>query len=395
MTYNSDIDKIAKSRLSLFSFSEFYYFFFLVTFSVIIFSNLLPASWVVIVRPFSIVLGLMSVFSVSSRASIIFVIFLYSFLLIYSLLPLIFGGANLEYLVKNTWYIIYFLFLLGLANIMRSIDINRLLYSLSRIFVAKLFVVALISFNMNFSGGLFSSIILDVMSLSVHKLFGAYRVLDVYLFLFPLAFVYVENKRWRAKVIIHSLLLFNVISSLTIGIIFAYIIIMLLKYSFLRVPLALLIFSLFSIYFNEFYDLYQNFLDEKSVSIDVKLNQVFFIFDNLTIFGQGLGKAISIQGRVDSTLENVYIYWLVVYGIVGSLFMIFIFVMVPLFICYRFRHYNGMTSLFYLHLSILLVSASNPFLESVVGIIPMMLILSFGISRLGRKSYNKININTA
>ncbi|MCG7496854.1 hypothetical protein MHO82_08265 [Vibrio sp. Of7-15] len=359
--------------------TDLYYYSFLAMFSVIVFTNLLPSDWVIITRPFVIISSLLSIVLLNNLKGVFYVLILYIFILIYTLSPLVFSSVNPSYLANNTRYLIYFVLIFGLIRILESTPLERLLYSMSKVFVVKLIIVGMISLNMNLLGGLFSNYILNGMDLVVHELFGQYRILDLYLFLFPLVFLYVENKSRKVKILVHSLLFFNILSSITFGIIFSYLIVMSLRYKYFRSILIFVIFAIFFIYYDYFISLYDNFLLEKSVSIEVKLNQFLFVFDNISIWGQGLGQSISIEGRVDSMLENVFIYWFIVYGIIGMIFMVTFFILFPFYICFQYRKNISLQILFYVHLSVLLVSASNPFLESVIGIIPMMIIVSFFI----------------
>lgn len=375
------IRKRFDSKLMKFNLVDLYYYSFLSTFAIIIFVNLIPSDWVVITRIFVIFSAILSLFLLNNINAVLYVLLLYIFLLIYTLYPLITYDLNIEYLVNNTRYAIYFILLFGLVNIIRLISLDRLLYSMSKIFIVKLILVGIISLNMNFGAEWFVGYILNDIDLVVHELFGVYRVLDVTLFLFPLVFIYTKSKKNSTKVMIHTLLLFNIMSSITVGIIFSYIIVMFLKFKFIRKALFLLIMISIFIFYDYFLGLYENFLIVKSVSVEVKLNQFLFLIDNVSLWGQGLGTLITIDGRADSMLENVFIYWSIVYGLIGSIFMIMFFVLFPFSICYRFKKEFSVSVLFYMHLSVLLVSITNPFLESVIGIMPMMIIVSYFFSK--------------
>ena len=362
-----------------------YYYSFLAMFAVIVFSNLFPSDWVVVMRPFVFFVAILSIFLLNNTKAVIYLLLLYVFILTYTLYPLLTNSVNIQHLVNNTKYTIYLVFIFGLVNMMRFISLDRLLYNMSKIFIVKLLFIGMISLNMNFGGGWFAGYILDGIEINVHRLFGAYRVFDVYLFLFPLIFLYTKDKENIIKIMTHALLLFNIVSSATFGIIFPYIAIMLLKFNILGRVLFLLSGVIGFIYHDLLLDLYSYFLTEKSVSIEVKLDQFLFLIDNITLWGQGLGGVIDIQGRVGYMLENIYIYWVIVYGAIGTIFMIMFFVVFPFLICYRFKKEFPVMILFYMHVAILLASASNPFLESVIGIMPMMIIVSYFFS----KNYSK------
>lgn len=365
-------------RLSL---QRIYYYSFLSSFCVILFSNLIPSKLVVITRLFVLFTAALSILLLNDIKSICIIMLFYLFLLIYFFFPLINNSADIGVLLNNTKYSLYFVFLFGLVNILRFITVDSLLYSMSRFFVLKLCFVGIVSLNMNLGIHLFKNYILNGIDLSVHQLFGAWRVLDMYLTLFPLVFFYIKKKRKVLKILIHSLLFFNIVSSLTFGIIFAYLIVMFFRYRFVKLISLIFLFLVFLVYRDFFDNLCQNIIMEKSISIEVKFNQLRFLFDNITLFGQGLGKTINIDGRIDTMLENIYIYWVIVYGVIGTTVMGIFFILFPFYICYRNKNKFPLRILFYSHLSSLIVGASNPYLESVMGIIPLILIVSFYFSK--------------
>ncbi len=376
-------------KLLRFKLQNLYYYLFLATFTVIIFVNIFPSDLVILTRPFVVLLGALSLFLVNEIKVVLYVLLFYLFISLYTLYPLITNDVDIQSLIKNTRYTIYFVFAFGLVNIMRFISIDRLLYDMSKIFILKLVLVAVVSINMNFGEELFANYILNGMDLIVHRLFGAYRVFDVYLFLFPLVLIYIRGKKTIIKLVIHGLLLFNVLSSMTVGIILPYSIVMLLRYNIIRVILFFLVIISILMYKEYLLDFYNIFQVEKSVSIDVKLNQFRFLIDHMSLWGQGLGTSIDIQGRVDSMLENVFIYWFVIYGIIGSAFMILFFIFFPFLISYKYKKVFSIVILFYMHLSILIATATNPFLESVIGIMPMLIIISYFFTKnIERAKFN-------
>lgn len=371
-------------RLSL---QRIYYYSFLSSFCVILFSNLIPSNLVVITRLFVIFTAILSILLLNKINTVYYLMMFYMFLFIYSLFPLINNSVDIQVLVNNTRYSIYFVFIFGLVNTLKFITLDSLLYNMSKMFILKLCFVGMISLNMNLGIHLFENYILNGIDVSVHQLFSGWRVLDMYLTLFPLVFFYIKKKKNTTKILVHGLLLFNIVSSLTFGIIFAYLIIMFFRYRFVKIiSLIFLLFVIF-VYSDFFWNLYQDIIIEKSVSIEVKLNQLHFLLNNITLFGQGLGKSINIEGRIDTMLENVYIYWGLVYGIMGTVVMGTFFILFPFYICYQNNKEFSLRVLFYLHLSSLIVGASNPYLESVIGIIPMMMILSFYFSKKHIKRY--------
>ncbi len=358
-----------------------YYYIFLATFTVIIFSNLIPSELVVITRLFVIPTSLLSLLLLNNIKGFLYVIMLYIFLGLYILYPLLTNDAYLTYSVTNTKYAMYFIFIFGLINILKYISLETLLYSMSKIFIIKLIVVALISLNMNFGEARFINYLLNVIDLNVHILFGRYRVFDVYLFLFPLLLIYIKDKKKYLKIIIHLLLLFNMLSAMSFGILFAYIVVMLIRYRFIRLGCFVIISAIYILYYEQLFDLYEIIVVEKSVSIDVKWNQIIYLCNNLSLFGKGLGTPINIYGRVDSMLENVLIYWFLVYGVIGIIFMIFFFVVFPFFIFYKYKKNYSLNVVFYMHLSVLLSSLTNPYLESVIGIMAMIILVAYYFSK--------------
>jgi len=137
---------------------------------------------------------------------------------------------------------------------------------------------------------------------------------------------------------------------------------------------------LFVFLHNEIIEYFNTVVALKNVSIEVKLNQIKYLIDNISFFGQGLGTLIDIQGRVDSMLENTFIYWLVTFGAIGSIVMFTYFVVLPSLISYKFRREPFIIDLFYVNMSLWISTSSNPFLESNVGIMPMLILTSFFIN---------------
>jgi len=294
--------------------SEVFYYAFLLSFFVILFVNLLPGEWSVLTRPFVLFAGLISILLINNLKAIVCILSLYFFVLIYALYPMLNDGFEYELFIKNTKYLMYFVFLFGLTNLLGKKKIEVFLYAISKIFILKLFFVALISINLNFLGGHFLNFLLDDVDLIVHKLFGIYRVFDLYLFLFPVVFVFLKGKSLKVNFLVHFLLFFNVLSSLTFGMFLSYLVVMFIRYTLFRGIVFLLIPLSFLFLYEFFANFFVRLLEEKTVSIEVKINQLIFLLDNFSVWGQGLGKKISILGRTDSMLENIYIYWFVVYG---------------------------------------------------------------------------------
>jgi len=326
------VQKNIDSKIIKLNLVSVYYYSFLSTFAVILFVNLIPSELILITRFFVIFTFIISIMLINNIKGVLYILLFYVFILLYSLYPLMAGDADIKYLLKNTKYAIYFIFTFGLINMLRLVTLDSFLYVMSKIFVLKLLLVGIVSLNMNFGGDWFVGYLLNGIDLNIHKLFGMYRVFDPYLFLFPLIFIYLKDKKNTTKVMVHILLLFNIASSITFGIIFAYIIIMFMYYKQVRIVGTFLSCVIVLIYHEYFLVFYDNFLIEKSVSIDVKMNQFIFLFNNISILGQGLGTLIDIQGRVDSMLENVFIYWFVVYGIIGTVFMMIFFIFFPFLI---------------------------------------------------------------
>jgi|SaaInl8_200m_RNA_FD_contig_123_6543_length_7472_multi_4_in_0_out_1_4 hypothetical protein len=378
------VQKNIDSKIIKLNLVSVYYYSFLSTFAVILFVNLIPSELILITRFFVIFTFIISIMLINNIKGVLYILLFYVFILLYSLYPLMAGDADIKYLLKNTKYAIYFIFTFGLINMLRLVTLDSFLYVMSKIFVLKLLLVGIVSLNMNFGGDWFVGYLLNGIDLNIHKLFGMYRVFDPYLFLFPLIFIYLKDKKNTTKVMVHILLLFNIASSITFGIIFAYIIIMFMYYKQVRIVGTFLSCVIVLIYHEYFLVFYDNFLIEKSVSIDVKMNQFIFLFNNISILGQGLGTLIDIQGRVDSMLENVFIYWFVVYGIIGTVFMMIFFIFFPFLIYYQNKKEINIVILFYMHCSVLLVTATNPVLESVIGIMPMMIIMAFFFNKIAR-----------
>lgn len=355
-----------------------YYYLFLSTFGIIIFSNLIPEEFIWVTRLFVFPTAILSLLLLDNRIGFLYVVFFTLFILSYSLYSLVFHDVYLEYLVKNTRYVFYFIFMFGLVNILKFISLEKLLYGMSKIFILKILIVAIINFNLNSEIMFASNFLLNNTGLLIAKLSDSYRILDIYLYFFPLIFIYLRDKKNFIKIFLHLIVIYNLYVSNTYGFIIAYFVIMFLKYNFFRLLSIGLITILL---FYGLSDIIRELIAAKSFSIEVKLNQLLYVINNLSFFGEGLGTNIVIEDRIDSMLENTVLYWLVVYGIFGFIIIGAYFIFLPFFVFYLFKYNNVLKDLFYMNLSVLIATTSNPYIESNVGIMPMLIIISYFLNK--------------
>jgi len=359
---------------------DLYYYLFLATFAIILFSNVIPSSWITVTRLFVFPTGILSIALINNKKALFFVLFFLFFICVYSLYPLLTDEAHVDFLIKNTRYAMYFIFLFGLVNIMKIIPLRQILYKMSQIYLVKLMFMFVIILDINFGASLSLNYFLNSSGLLIAKLEESYRIVDIYSYFFPLVFIYLSNKKNKTKVFIFSIIFFVLYSSNTYGFLISFIIVLLIKYKFLIKYLPIVGVLLFVFLHNEIIEYFNTVVALKNVSIEVKLNQIKYLIDNISFFGQGLGTLIDIQGRVDSMLENTFIYWLVTFGAIGSIVMFTYFVVLPSLISYKFRREPFIIDLFYVNMSLWISTSSNPFLESNVGIMPMLILTSFFIN---------------
>ena len=359
---------------------DLYYYLFLATFAIILFSNVIPSSWITVTRLFVFPTGILSIALINNKKALFFVLFFLFFICVYSLYPLLTDEAHVDFLIKNTRYAMYFIFLFGLVNIMKIIPLRQILYKMSQIYLVKLMFMFVIILDINFGASLSLNYFLNSSGLLIAILEESYRIVDIYSYFFPLVFIYLSNKKNKTKVFIFSIIFFVLYSSNTYGFLISFIIVLLIKYKFLIKYLPIVGVLLFVFLHNEIIEYFNTVVALKNVSIEVKLNQIKYLIDNISFFGQGLGTLIDIQGRVDSMLENTFIYWLVTFGAIGSIVMFTYFVVLPSLISYKFRREPFIIDLFYVNMSLWISTSSNPFLESNVGIMPMLILTSFFIN---------------
>ena len=359
---------------------DLYYYLFLATFAIILFSNVIPSNWITVTRLFVFPTAVLSIVLIDSKRTLIFVLFFFTFICIYSLYPLLTNDVELNSLIKNTRYPIYFILIFGLVNIMKIFPLREILYRMSQIYLVKQIFMFSIIIDMNFGAGFFSNYFLNSSNLLIARLEDSYRILDIYSYFFPLAFIYLFDKKNITKILIFSIIFFVLYHSNTYGFLISFMLVLSFKYKFFRRSLLIVGVLLFVFLSNELIEYFNTLAALKSVSIDVKLNQVTHLIDNMSFFGQGLGVLIDIQGRVDSMLENTFIYWIIIYGAIGSIVIFSYFVFLPSLICYKLRYKPFVIDLFYLNMSLWISTSFNPFLESNVGIIPMLISISFYIN---------------
>lgn len=359
-----------------------FHLLFLLLFTLVLFSNVTPISWLGYTKVISISVIFLSVLILSSVNSILLFISSAAFLLMTITFSLSSGMDGYEILFANSKFYIFFSLTLGVTTLFKFKSIGVILNQMGFIVVLKMLLVAIVFFNANLGGFHFKEYILDEISLVVHQLFGIYRVFDPYFYLFPLAFFFLRGTRLFVKFSLHALVLINLISSLAMGMVLPYVMAVIfitrkeIVLTFLVCFLIAFCLAMFA-----FYDVVVGFLDflyqEKLESIGVKISQYIYLYDNVNLFGGGFGKSIIIFGREDTKLENIYIYWALVHGLLGAFLLLFLFIIIPTSVCFYYRGNPVFSQLFLLNLSVSLASLSNPYLESFIGILPAVFTYSY------------------
>jgi len=328
------------------------------------------------------------------RKIIIFVLGIFSFQLLFILYGTIINNGDIIVALYNSKYLLIFILMPIFLYIIKEKKLKLFLKYLSLSMLFKICIIVMISMDLSFGKHISENYMINNSHLLVHPYMGVYRVFDSYLVLFPLAFYAILKLKMYYQILFQIIILLYIIFSFAVGMYFIYIFIGLFfisrKYFYLIFFILLIYFFYDYTFISEFiYKLYESKLTN---SIGVKSNQIFWIKDNISLFGQGLGYSFNINGRIDTMLENLHIYWIATYGIVGVSILYFFILVMPIYIYIKFKNIFEIKIIFMSFLSALLASIVNPYALS--GVIFMFLALLISCLFNDMNFYKKSMVST-
>ena len=195
------------------------------------------------------------------------------------------------------------------------------------------------------------------------------RISDRAIVLYPIVIALILTSSFRNAGVIVALSTFAVLINFNLAAIVAYVAILTSFLIFWRKFFILgCAFVLVSFTTALAYEEILFLLDLKSASLDLKLNQAIYVFQNLSnfIFGQGIGSIDeSLFRKGDFLIENSYLYLFYALGIFSAPIFLYL-VLLTMYIINSLFKVNT-PSLFALYaclVSILVLSGSNPYLFS-------------------------------
>lgn len=312
---------------------------------------------------------------------ILIILFIIAFQLIYIFKGQL-NGYESDSILYLSRYLIMFLFSPIFYYVINIGYLEKLFKKISLIMFIYILAFSTIIINLNivdFFKTYIFAFLLDYTSIIPYSpVPGFIRVFDSFAPFFPLIFIYIIDKSKIVKLITHIFLLIYIIYVGSIGIWVSYITIMF----FYDYKKFLLISGIMIVFLSSIYlDLILNFLEYKIVSIDVKNSQIDFILSNLSVFGTGVGVNINIFDRQGVLIENLFLYWVYTYGILGFFMYGLLIVIYPLYITIknkydRIIYYIGLT-----YLSIIISSISNPYLMSGTSIMILIILISYDLNK--------------
>ncbi|MBE0514904.1 hypothetical protein [Sulfurimonas sp.] len=314
----------------------------------------------------------------------------FSFQLLYIMLGIVLSGENIDIAINNSKYLLIFILLPTFVYIIKENKLELLLKYLSLSMLIKIFVIFFIAIDLSFGNKVLEGYILNNTDLLVHPYFGVYRVFDSFVIFFPLAFYIINKFNITFKIIFHFIVFCYVLFSFATGMYLMYLLISLIviprKYIYLIFFLGITSYLLFQNYM-DFEILNRLYESKMSDSVGVKANQVYWIMENISFFGQGLGYIFNINGRIDTMLENLHIYWLATYGIIGITIFYSVTLIMPIYISVKFKNLLVIKIISMVYFSALLSSIVNPYALS--GVVFMFLILLIAYLMNYNKNYIK------
>jgi len=295
------------------------------------------------------------------------------------------NSNNFYEAINNSKFLLIFLLLPTFIYLYKVQKIELLFNYLSVFVLSKFLVIFLVILGLYFFN-LDRIFVFDTLHIKVN-IFGnlGYQVFDKILIFFPIALLITEKLNLLMKTIIHLLVLFVLLNSFTLGIISLYFIIIIFiwkEFAIIIYTFALFYF-LFLLDFTVVMDSIDTIIKVKSYSGDVKMEQWVWVFNKLQdmlVIGHGLGYKFDIVSNPQGYLiENLYIYFIAIYGLLLTVVIFIILFILPIYIIFKYNVGIYYKYLLYAHLVLAIGSFSNPYLLSGLSLVPYVLIFSYFI----------------
>ncbi|NOH63932.1 hypothetical protein [Vibrio sp. RE88] len=333
---------------------------------------------------------------------------------VYLYIGLAFGNGELEIALNNSRYLMVFLLFPTVCYIAQKGMISNLLLQLSKVVVLKAIFVSILAVGLLLGFGGFKAFS-EHTAMLIHPFVGMYRVFDSFVIFFLLAFYNFKQRSTSSQFLLIVLMSFYVFISMSIGVIFVYLIsiFFVLSKNYFHgtkgklllasvLAMVLILVTLFLLMFGHEYmqSLYSTskvhtlIQDKLITSAGPKSNQVLWFLDNISLVGFGVGIWFDIQGRLDSMLEVLHVYWVSTYGVIGAtIFYIFI-VIVPFIKTLVLKRYEEIVILSGTFGIILLCSFTNPYALSGFVFLLLLLVYAFDSKVLNLNKTDKLASKT-
>lgn len=225
-------------------------------------------------------------------------------------------------------YLMIFLLLPTFKEIVEANLLNKLLSLLSFTVLVKAVLIITIGMDCYFGNGWISDMLRQHTSLYFGPIMvldvPMYRVFDPFVIFYPIALYQAERASLPVRVLVHILIAGYVFFSMALGLWVIYCVVLCCVVSTITLKRILVLWSLIALtalpYWHEVEMLVREIWRHKALSAGVKWQQLVWISEELSLFGKGVGAHFLINGRADTMLEVLPVYWLATYGIIGSLF---------------------------------------------------------------------------
>jgi hypothetical protein len=316
---------------------------------------------------------------------LLIVLFIFSFQSIY-ILKGQFNSLDSDNILFLSRYMVALLAFPVIYYLIENIYLSKIVNTMSKIVFIKFFIMTLIILDLNFITLYRTEIINFLYTYTNIKPYtpmeGYTRVFDSFAPFFPLILFYLNDKNKINKFLIHLSLIVYLFYVGSVGIWVSYLIVITLLYFKYVIPILVISFViLFSVYHNVIFD----FLTTKAVSVSIKLAQKQYVLSSITLFGEGIGYEFIIGDTRGFIIENLFLYYMKTYGILGFLVYMIIFVVYPMYVLAINKSNQYVLFIGLTYLSILTSSFSNPYLMSGVSMIILMILLSFEIFKNQQK----------
>jgi len=316
---------------------------------------------------------------------LLIILFIFSFQSIYILK----GQLNFldsDSIILQSKYMVALLVFPVIYYLIENKYLSKIVNVLSKIFFIKFVVMTIMILDLNFINlyrGEIITFLYENTNIKPYTPIENYtRVFDSFAPFFPLILFYMKDKRKIDKILIHLSLMIYLFYVGSIGIWLTYLIIITLLYFKYVVPIYI---TFLIILFYMYYDMVFDFLKIKEVSISIKLAQIQYTLSSLKLFGEGLGYEFIIDDRRGFLIENLFLYIMKIYGVLGFLVYMIIFVLYPIYILIINKSNQYILFIGLTYLSIVISSASNPYLMSGISMVIFTILLSFEIYKNQQK----------